>query len=48
MVRSTFYLKNPFGVVLKSRGLMLVLSQGKIFQILMDNEHNILYNYIQN
>ena len=48
IVRSHSYLQNRFGVVLKSRGPMLELSQGKNSQILMDNELNILYNYIQN
>ena len=47
MVRSHFYFQNPFGVVLKTRGPMLEFSHGKKDQILMDNELNILYNYIQ-
>jgi len=29
MVRSHFYLQNTFGIVLKSRGPVLELSQGK-------------------
>ena len=39
MVRSHFYLKNPFGVVLKTQGPMLELSQGKNSQILIDNKN---------
>ena len=47
MVRSHFYLQNPVGDVLKSQGPMLELSQGKNSQILMDNELDIVYTYIQ-
>ena len=37
MVRSHFCLQNPVGVVLRSLGPMLELSQGKHNQILMYN-----------
>ena len=47
MLRSHFYLQNHFGVGLKSRGLMLELSQGKHSQILMDNERTMLYTITQ-
>jgi len=44
---SHFYLTNLFGIVLKSRGPMLELNQGKNSQIVKHNELNMLYNHIQ-